>query len=817
MLRNLIIIFTIAIVSAHISQAQPYHEPTYEQLLQAADDCYEKNFYSNAIDLYRMCYRESRNDTLLYRIAKLQYMLRDYERAQRYYKRIFRSTEPKDIGDYEVLFYYARTMRTLGDYNMAYNIYSSFLEFSQNDSLKQLAQNDIDGMIAASKYEKRYDLYVTPLDEPVNSPFSEYAPEEGPSGGLFWTSFDRSTTIKFDEDGKSSKGKGSSDNEDWYAHITRSSKGKDGKWLEPKKLNEKVNRPGIHTTNNSITPDGDYMYLNREIISGHEVVKAVILVSRNGGDAWEAPREIESVNGEWLALYPTYGELYGEEVLFFASDMPGSMGGLDLYYAPKEGDHFGAPVNLGETINSIGDERTPYYVNGTLYFSSDGHPGMGGLDIFSSTWDGDNWSTPKNMELAYNSRYDDYYFKTDAEGKKGYLVSNRPNKKMRSLKSETCCDDIYKVGIREIEINVLTSVFAEHKPLLDAVVEVVELVDGKLTDNSVSIHSPKGNTYRFPLQADKTYRIYASKDGYSIDSTMLSTMDVVHSYTYKKQFHLKRTEPETRIITINQPIRLHNIYYAFDDAEILPESKASLNKIYNLMTKYDNMVIELSAHTDSRGNDAYNQRLSQRRAESAKDYLVNKGISPDRIVAKGYGETQILNGCVNGVDCTEEQHKFNRRTEFKIIKGPKTIEVKKEIIEGKHHKKKKGKLDIPTEGTHGAIFLNPPEKHYLEPPELYFHKVFHDFGIVNAGSIERACLEFTNTGGQALKIRFVAADECTQLQWPQGPILPGETASIYVTFNSTDITGEKEITVDVLANTVPIVSEARLRAFVSPR
>lgn len=806
MFRTLLIAFIIAFVGITVVEAQPYHEPSYEQLLDAARENHEEHFYYNAIELYKECFDVSRDDTLLYLMAELEFKMRDYERAKRLFERIMRGTEPEDLLEYDILFLYARTERILGDYNRAYNIYESFLTLSSNDSLKNLARNDIEGMILATDYELRYDLYVTAFDEPVNSAFSEYSPVEAPDGTLYWTSFGRNTVIKFDKDGGSSGGKSKGDN--WYAHIVRSKKGLKGEWDQPAKLDERLNRPKLHTTNNTFSPDGNYMFLNQQTISGQQVVASKILISRKSGDGWETPKEVESVNGDWLALYPTYGELFGQEVMFFASDMPGSMGGLDLYYAPKRGEFtYGDPVNLGETINSAGDERTPHYVDGRLYFSSDGHPGMGGLDIFSSEWDGRKWSEPKNMESGYNSRYDDFYFVTNAEEDKGYLVSNRPNQKIRSLRSETCCDDIYQIGIREVEIDLLTAVFSSSEPLLDATVEVVEIIKGKRTENVTSLKSPKGNTYRFPLQADKEYRIISYKDGYATDSTELSTMDVVHSYTYKKQFSLTQLEPETRTVTINEPIRLNNIYYDFDAAKILPESEPSLNEIHRLMLEYDNMVIELSAHTDSRGNNDYNMNLSQRRAENAKKFLTDKGIPSARVIAKGYGETKILNGCVDGVECSEEEHRFNRRTEFKIVEGPTTIEVKKEVLEGKKEPgaKPKGKLNIP-----GKQGYETEEK----LPILNFHTPFYDFGLIKSGSPASTEFTFTNVGEDALMITFATARNC-KIQWPESPVLPGETGTIFVTFD-TSIVGEREINVNVLANTEPTVSEARFRAFVNP-
>jgi outer membrane protein OmpA-like peptidoglycan-associated protein len=142
---------------------------------------------------------------------------------------------------------------------------------------------------------------------------------------------------------------------------------------------------------------------------------------------------------------------------------------------------------------------------------------------------------------------------------------------------------------------------------------------------------------------------------------------------------------------------MNNIYYDYDDDKILPDAESDLNNLYDLMQKYPEMVIELSSHTDSRGDDAYNEDLSQRRAENAKKWLVEKGVDANRIVAKGYGETQILNDCTNNVECSEEEHRRNRRTEFKIIEGPETIEIQKEVIKGTN-KTPKGKLKLEEEG-----------------------------------------------------------------------------------------------------------------------
>jgi peptidoglycan-associated lipoprotein len=544
-------------------------------------------------------------------------------------------------------------------------------------------------MKMASDFETRYDLYVEPLDNDVNTAFSDLAPVEGPGGKLYFTTFNRNSYVKVDSE---------EEDEDQYARISTTQKNKEGEWQKPKLLNEKINYPGIHAGNAAFSADGGDMFFTRTELSGKKVAKSEVYVSSFDGADWTAPRKLTGINGEYNVLHPVPGELYGENVLFFVSDRPGGLGGYDLYYSSHQGGlDYSLPVNLGETVNSIGDEYSPYYVDGRLYFSSDGHPTMGGMDIFFSNWDGSKWSKPENMGLGYNSRYDDFHFKTNPETEKGFLVSNRPNDEVRSLRGETCCDDIFSVGIKDIEVDVIATIFADKKALLGTTITVAEVnKDGEVISSN-SATSKEGNTFKFRLQADKRYRLYANKPGYELDSVDINTQGVDKSYTFKKEFHLEESEPETEIITINEPIRLENIYYDFDDDKILPSAEQDLRKLKGLLEEYPEMVIELSSHTDARGNDAYNMDLSQRRANSAKRWLVKRGVDADRIVAKGYGESQILNECVNGVECSEEKHRKNRRTEFKIIEGPESIEMKKEVIKGKK-KTTKGELNIDEEG-----------------------------------------------------------------------------------------------------------------------
>jgi len=237
----------------------------------------------------------------------------------------------------------------------------------------------------------------------------------------------------------------------------------------------------------------------------------------------------------------------------------------------------------------------------------------------------------------------------------------------------------------------------------------------------------------------------------------------------------KPDDKTTETVTINEPIRLNNIYYDFDDDKILADAEQDLKFLVDLMKQYPDMEIELSSHTDAQGNDDYNQKLSQRRAQSAKNWMVAHGINAKRIDAVGYGESQILNDCINGVDCTDDEHRVNRRTEFKITAGPTTIEVKKSDL---GDQSKKGQTPK------GTIPVGEPKF------EMKFDKKLVELGTVKKGDKKEMTFNFMNTGNQPLEIEMVSSCECTTLDWPVGKVFkPGEKGSIHAIFDSS----EKEV------------------------
>jgi peptidoglycan-associated lipoprotein len=392
-----------------------------------------------------------------------------------------------------------------------------------------------------------------------------------------------------------------------------------------------------------------------------------------------------------MARHPVEGELFGSRVLLFSANIPGGKGGYDLYYANKIAEaEYSSPVSLG-ALNTPGDELCPFMEEGTLYFSSDYYPGIGGFDIFKSKWNGIEWSSPENMGIPVNSSADDLFYKVNPEGDRAVLISNRSDPQSKSLKSKTCCDDIYFIDKRKLVIDLTTVVIDEKKKgIKGATAQLMEIIGGK-DGNFKSKTNTEGNEISHSLDKDKSYKVVVSKEGYFPAEIQLNTVGITSDQSIRKEVILRVLPPESdvEIVTINEAIRLNNIYYDFDDDKILPDAEKDLKVLKGLMDQYGDMVIELSSHTDSRGDDTYNEKLSQRRANSAKKWLMGKGIAAARIVAKGYGEEQILNQCTNGEDCTEDEHRFNRRTEFKILAGPTTIEVKKEVLNRKGKASKK--------------------------------------------------------------------------------------------------------------------------------
>ncbi len=799
-MKNLLLVLISVFVISSVT-AQPMNKATYTTMLSTAEEQEEAFEYYNALDWYSKAYGERKDKDVALKIAELNFMLRDYKKAERWYYRLLR--KDKENKYQEARFNYARALKMQGNYIDAIDAFNEYIQTGKDEQKIARAKIELAGAKMAQKAKEVDNLTITNAGKKVNTKNAEYSPAYGPDGALYYGSFSNNKIIVMDKKA-----------ENFQVRIFKSVKGDKG-WSKGEELDELINRPGYHTANVAFSPTGDRMFFTRTTLEGLKIGESKIYVSKRSGESWGPANEVTGVNGDYIAKHPAVGELFGKEVLFFVSDMEGGFGGDDIYYATLQSDgSYSTPVNLGSKINTPYSEETPFYFDGTLYFSTDGRPTFGGLDIFSSTWDGSVWSDPVNMGKGFNSPVDDLYFTLDKEGAKGFLVSNREG--TRSVKSKTCCDDIWNVNLKKITADLVAEAMSETDPLAGVTVQLVEMTEdteGK-TAKKTSTHD---NIFNFPLELDKSYMIIGTHPDYFPDTMYFNTVGLMDTKSFAKTLVLK-PKPKYITITKEKPIELQNIYYDFDDDKILPDAEADLGVILELMNKYPDMVIELGSHTDAQGKDAYNQALSKRRAESARRWLTQRGIARNRIRAVGYGETQIRNHCVNGVDCTDEEHRYNRRTEFKILEGPtsikleetKLVKIGSKVVSEEEKNKNKPLVISMWSSLYG-------KKDLKGMPIMDFDRRFFDLGKIKRGSQYDLTYKFTNRGDVPLEIEIVTSCDCTTLEYPRKPVKPGQSSAIKAHFDSKDKVEDETIIIDIILKNkekgtdVPIVEQLKYR------
>ena len=431
-------------------------------------------------------------------------------------------------------------------------------------------------------------------------------------------------------------------------------------------LPEFQNEEGLNQAAIAISPDGNtIIYARGNSTSPKDLPETALFVSyfRGAGftqPIWMPVNEDETWWNSTPAFSPDGSELY------FASNRPGGFGGIDLYKATRlaNGD-FGNPVNLGPTVNTPGNELFPRpSADGKFFFSSDGHPGFGKLDLFVAEQDASGKQVIKNLGENFNSLNDDFAIFFTEYPKAGFISSNR--------EGGVGDDDIYyfedktpKPKIVNVLLNVYTKQRVAGEP--DAVLEQARVVlYDSLSKQAGGDFSNTNGRVRFTLTPNADFTIIASKTGYFSKSIPYSTVGKTPDPATLVQEVTNITLDTTIVLdqlVLDRSIVLENIYYDLDKADIRPDAAVELDKLVQILKDNPAIRIELSSHTDDRSSDAYNQDLSQRRAQSAVDYIVSQGIDASRLVAKGYGESQLI---IENAQ-TEEEHQTNRRTEFKVI------------------------------------------------------------------------------------------------------------------------------------------------------
>ena len=652
MIKNLLLVAIFSILGTMV-MAQT------ERLIKEADNAYKNEAYYGAIDMYKKAYAKTSDANekarMLFQIAESYRHTLDYDQQIIWYNKALKA----QFDQPEAFLYLAEASHRQGDFKQAVENYNKFKSAKPGDHRADVGLQEAEFAQAQREKPTRYIVQNEVL---LNSNEYDFSPG--------WAD-DEYKTIYYSSSRQGAQGieidqrTGESFQDIFFA--TRDSK---GKWSEPERLTYRINTEFNEATP-ILTKDRSMMLFTR-CESNKDVNKGCdIFLSRKVDNNWTTAQLVPLKNDESTDV-TTVGHpaLTNDEThIIFASDMPGGMGGKDLWIAPfdKASRTAGKAVNLGPDINTDGDEMFPFVrKDGKLYFASNGHLGMGGLDVFSAEVSGDNeWGNVENLGVPINSVGHDFGIIWEGDAERGYLTSDRAGGKGK--------DDLYSFNMPPLLFALEGVVYDKDTqlPVPDATVKVVGS-DG----TSFEASSDGGGAFGFNAKGEErfinpetNYSIEVSKPDYLVAKDQISTVGLSESTTFLKEYFITFTNPE-------KPIEFPEVRYAFAKAELQvnPEvnSKDSLDFLYNILVDNPTIIIELQAHTDSRGSDANNMSLSQRRAQSCVDYLKSKGIPSERMVAKGYGESKlrISDAQIAKLKTEEEKeaaHQKNRRTEFSVL------------------------------------------------------------------------------------------------------------------------------------------------------
>lgn len=418
-----------------------------------------------------------------------------------------------------------------------------------------------------------------------------------------------------------------------------------------------------HESSAAFTNDGQTVYFTRNnYLEGKKrrdrenlVRLKIYKATKQGDNNWTNIVELPFNSDNYSVAHPALS--VDEKRLYFSSDMPGTKGLSDLWYVDILGDNqYGEPVNLGASINTEARESFPFISqNNILYFSTDGRAGLGGLDIYYTKLDENGLPTEiYTIGAPVNSNKDDFGFIINEETRIGFYSSNRGGD------AGSIDDDIYRVKrLCEVTITGLVSDEDTGELLPGALVTILNSKNEVVYSMTVGVNA----TYSFVVDCDKQYIIRGSLEGYHPTEKVVNTPDKTSSIDVP--LLLKSADP-CAPNDLGCRLSLQPIYFDFDRYNIRPDAEIELAKILAAMREYPQLIIHIESHTDSRGSHAYNELLSERRAQSTLEWLVSKGISRSRLSAKGYGESRLINECADGVPCSEEKHQLNRRSMFII-------------------------------------------------------------------------------------------------------------------------------------------------------
>lgn len=633
--------------------------------IEAARTAFKKMEYFTASEQYKAVYSKTKNKEIkneaCYQTAECYRLVNDMKNAENWYRKSVKG----DPTNTEAIFKLAQCLKSNSKYSEAITEFNNYKKKNPSDLR---TDDEIKGCELALKWKNERTRYVVENVKSLNTKWSDFSPMMYKKNELFFTS-DR-------EKGASNKTYGWTGNgfTDIYRVAYKADKKNpiNIKYEIPALIDKNVVNTDYNDGTVAFDSKGSVMYYTQCNGKDGKGLKCRIYMASATGTVWSEPEVLPFSTDSFNCGHPCLSK--DGAVMYFSSDMPGGYGGKDIWYVTytKRSKTWGDPINLGPTINTEGDEMYPFLAeDGTLYFSSNGHVGLGGVDIYYTKGENTDWSEPVNMKSPINSGGDDFAMTLAKDKESGYFSSNREGGRGQ--------DDIYRFYMTPL-VFTLSGVVRDSttKELLPNT--LITLTSSSDT-GKIMIKTDAAGAYKVTLKSKTDYELFAAKEDF-YDSKLESqtTRGLELSTDLIQNFSLQPFDFKT-VFT------LEGIYYDLDKANIRSDAAQILDTMVLLLNKYPRIRIELGSHTDCRSDSAYNQDLSQRRADSAVAYISRKGIDIERMVAKGYGEAALVNDCacegkyVKRV-CTEEEHQLNRRTTFRLIDNkyvPKNRQEMKEL------------------------------------------------------------------------------------------------------------------------------------------
>ena len=719
-----LLILPVFLLSLQISAQSP--------MTKTADKLFDRFKFQEAIKAYKKLIRKDRKDrTYIYqKLGDAYSTIGQAEEAEKWYEKV---VDKKDI-DPVYYFRYAMALRQNKKYNESIEWMRVYKRKSgMSDSRLQEFFKELDIVEKVKKDGLKAQLY----NISINSPYTEY-------GGTYF----KDNTIVYTTNNIKKSGKKVSSWDNLPFTDLKAAYQEHDATFTPADMDDKNINTDFHESSPTFNSDYTVMYFTRNNLDPKKkkhVIDYNLKIYRSfwKDGRWSVPEEVHFDSNDYSCAHPCLSK--DNKTLYFVSDMPGTYGKSDIYKVSVNPDWtLGEPENLGNKINTEGVETFPFIdQHGNLFFSSDGHAGLGGLDIFVAFYVNGKYLMLKNIGLPYNSSKDDFSFILNDNEKEGFISSNRlggngfddiymfkTNEKFKPL--------IYFVGYTKDENNYVVpnvkvdlyegynlvgknismhngrftflvdpnknytikahknnyddaeikfNTFDMNQPVIkrDVILQQKQKIKGCVADYETkeALENVEVKIYGHNADTEQKFVIYTDKKGcFDFEVPVKSRhKEVVYEFEFRKDLYLPKRDmfrnqlgqdsinwinPDKQRVLLMK-LKLEPIYFDLDKADIRPDAAVELDKIVELLNKYPNIKLSMESHTDSRNTDEYNLKLSERRAKSTMQYLIDHGIDPARLQAKGFGESRPVNHCVDGVKCSEKEHQMNRRTEFMII------------------------------------------------------------------------------------------------------------------------------------------------------